>query len=92
MEPPENPGRFTVLFAVVLVRYRALIPLMYLVIIVENVGRIAVGSMKPIVTLATPPGRPGSFVFIAVALVGLVLSLRSEEDTATSASEGRAGG
>ena len=69
------------LFAVVLLRYRALISLMYLVIVVENIGRIAMGSMKPFVTLETAPGGPGSFVFIALALVGLVLSLRWPQES-----------
>jgi len=65
-----------VLFAVVLFRYRALLSLMYLLLLAENVGRVSIGAMKPIVTLETAPGGPGSLVFIVVAAMGLILSLR----------------
>lgn len=68
-------------FVVVLFRYRALLSLMYLLIVVENVGRLAIGSVKPIATLGTPPGRPGSLVVIGLAAVGLVLSLRWKDDS-----------
>ena len=65
------------LFALVAFRYRAMLPLMYLLILVEYLGRVAIGSVKPIVTSGTPPGGPGSFVMIALGAIGLVLSLRS---------------
>jgi hypothetical protein len=64
------------LFVVVLLRYRALLSLMYVLLLVEYIGRLAIGSMKPIVTVGTPPGGPGSFAVIALAALGLFLSLR----------------
>jgi hypothetical protein len=69
-----------ILFTVVLFRYRALLSLMYLLLLVEYVGRVSIGAMKPIVTLEIPPGGPGSFVFIFLAALGLFLSLRWKDD------------
>lgn len=67
---------FGLLYVVVLWRYRALLPLMYLFLLVEYVGRFAIGHWKPIVTVETPPGATGNYVFMVVGLVMLVLSLR----------------
>ena len=64
------------LFALVLLRYRAMIPLMYLLILLEYAGRLGVGAMKPIVTMDTAPGGPGSIVMVVIAIIGIVLSLR----------------
>jgi hypothetical protein len=64
------------LFVLVLLRYRSMLPLMYVLILAEYLGRIAIGFSKPIVTVETPPGGPGGFVMIALGVAGLVLSLR----------------
>jgi len=64
------------LYVLVLWRYRALLPLMYLSLIVEYLGRMAISNWKPIVTLETPPAVPGGYLIIVVSLVMLVLSLR----------------
>ena len=74
------------LFVVVLLRYRAMIPLMYLLILAEYAGRVAIGFAKPIVTVGTPPGGPGSFAMIALGVLGLVLSLRRAGDPQTGRS------
>ena len=68
------------LFALVAFRYRAMIPLMYVLILVEYAGRLGVGLAKPVVTIGTPPGAPGSFVMIALGAIGLVLSLRTRTE------------
>ena len=57
-----------------------MIPLMYVLILAEYLGRIAIGLTKPIVTVGTPPGGPGNLVMIALGVMGLVLSLRGEGD------------
>ena len=75
------------LFVVVLLRYRSLLSLMFLAVLVEYAGRMAVGSMKPLVTLGTPPGAPGSLLLLAAGVVGLVLSLRWREQAAGSVAE-----
>lgn len=64
------------LYAVVLARYRSMIPLMYLLVLMEYTGRLIIGAMKPVVTLATPPGASGSLVVIVIAVTCLILSLR----------------
>ena len=64
------------LFALVLLRYRAMIPLMYVLILLEYIGRLGVGAMKPIVTMDTAPGGPGNIVMVVIAIIGIVLSLR----------------
>lgn len=75
------------LFVLVLVRYRAMIPLMYVLILAEYLGRIAIGLTKPIVTVGTPPGGPGGLVLIVLAMLGLILSLRGEANWAQQESE-----
>ncbi|MFP6661922.1 MAG: hypothetical protein VCB78_10740 [Myxococcota bacterium] len=64
------------LYAVVLIRYRVLVPLMYLTLIVEYLGRLAIGSWKPLETLARPPGARFTVVMIVLSVVMFALSLR----------------
>jgi hypothetical protein len=75
------------LFILVLFRYRAMIPLMYVLILAKYLGRIAMGLTKPIVTIETPPGATGNLVLIVVGVIGLVLSLRGEAESAQPESE-----
>jgi len=70
---------FGLLYIVVLWRYQALIPLMYLFILVEYIGRLLLALAKPIVTDGTAPGAIGNFALIPLALLMLVLSLREKE-------------
>jgi hypothetical protein len=58
-------------------RYRSMIPLLYLLLICEHVGRICIGIFKPLETLQSPPGATGSFIILGASLVGLLLSLRT---------------
>ena len=59
------------LYVLVLWRYRVLLPLMYLSLIVEYLSRMAISNWKPIVTLETPPAVPGGYLIIVVSLVML---------------------
>ena len=63
------------LFLLALGRYRSLIPLFYLIFVLEQSGRIGVGLVKPIATLETAKGAAGNLPLLAIALVMLVLSL-----------------
>lgn len=65
-----------VIYVVVLWRYRALIPFMYLLLFVEYAMRILLGALKPIETVSTAPGAIGDYILVPLALVMLVLSLR----------------
>ena len=76
----KNIGLFYLLLsllgAVVLIRYRAMIPLMYLVLIVQLAGSKMLLYLYPIVkTSEMPLGFPVNLTMLAVALIGLVLSL-----------------
>lgn len=65
------------IYVVVLARYRALVPAMYLLLFLEYVGRMGVGLMKgPIETVHTPPGARLNLVMIAISVVMLFVSLR----------------
>lgn len=65
------------IYVVVLWRYQALIPLMYLLIVFEYGMRIFLGVLKPIETTGTAPGGILNFVMVPLGLFLLVLSLRS---------------
>ena len=70
---------FGLLYLVVLWRYQSLIPLMYLLILVEYTGRLLLAFAKPIVTDGTAPGAIGNFALVPLALLMLVLSLRGKQ-------------
>jgi len=65
----------TLLYLLVLIRYRALIPLFYLFFAVEMFGRLAVGHYKPVITLETAPGAASNMPLLIAALIMLGLSL-----------------
>lgn len=56
---------------VAIIRYRALVPFVLLLHLLDLVGRIGVGRLKPLTSTRTPPGKIGQFValpFVAIAL------------------------
>lgn len=58
-------------------RYRTLIPLFYLILCFETVGRMIVGRMKPpILLLGTPPGGIANYIILPLAIIMFVLSLK----------------
>ncbi len=59
------------------IRYKALIPLLWLFIFFEYAGRFAISLYKPIETIGTAPGENGNMVFPFVALAMLALSVWS---------------
>lgn len=62
-------------FVVVLVRYRSLIPLCYALLVLEWGGRFAIGFYKPIETLETAPGEAANLPIAIICLIMLALSL-----------------
>jgi len=61
---------------VVLVRFKALIPMMTLVYVVEYIGRMALPLFTPgLVTAHTPPGAAADTVLVPLAVLMLVLTL-----------------
>lgn len=64
---------------IVLWRYRTLIPLMFLAIVLEQLTRIGSGLMKglsPEYYLHAPPGAAANLPLLAIALIMLFLSLK----------------
>lgn len=63
------------------VRYRSLIPMLYLLMIVEYIGRAGVGHFKPIMLAGTAPGGVINLPAAAVFTIMLVLSLWRKKST-----------
>ena len=61
-------------------RYRSMIPLLYLFLVVEYSARICIGIFKPLETLQTPPGAIGNLVLFGAAMLGMFLSLRTQDE------------
>lgn len=61
-------------------KYRTLLPLFYLILIIETIGRMAVGRMKPPILLnGTPPGGIANYIILPLAAVMFILSLRQKD-------------
>jgi hypothetical protein len=57
-------------------RYRTLIPLFYLILFFETLGRMAVGQMKPPVLLdGIPPGGIANYIILPLSVIMFILSL-----------------
>ena len=65
-----------------LTRYRALIPFMFLLLLVEHLARKAVLWWKPISRIGTPPGSYINLALVALMVIGLALSLWKRADSA----------
>ena len=74
-------GSSQVLFAIiqllVVIRYRSLIPFMWLMLALEVLLRELVGKMKPVTFAHTPPGAIGNQLILPLAALMLGLSLWS---------------
>ena len=61
-----------------LIRYRAMIPLMYVLLLVEYFAKKWILLVHPIVRTGTSPSTYVNLVLIALLIVGLALSLRTK--------------
>ncbi|MGZ7079336.1 MAG: hypothetical protein ACXVJT_08000 [Thermoanaerobaculia bacterium] len=59
----------------VLVRYRALVPFMFALLLLDNLGRRMILQFLPIATTGAPPGNIVTLILLALMIAGLVLSL-----------------
>ena len=66
-------------YLLALLRYRSMIPLMYLLIAAEYALRLVAGRLKPIETAQTAPGAVGNYVLIPLALVMFWLALPGKQ-------------
>ncbi len=62
----------------VLVRYRAMVPFMFALLLLEHLSRKLIFLVMPIATTGTSPGFFINLVIVAVMIVGLGLSLRNQ--------------
>jgi hypothetical protein len=65
----------------VLVRYRAMVPFMFALLLLEHLGRKLILFVMPIARTGTPPGFLINLALVALMIVGLVLSLRNKDDS-----------
>lgn len=71
---------FSLLGLLVLVRYRAMIPLMFALLLAEHLSRKLILHIMPIVKVGTPPGTVVNLVLLALMVIGLALSLWTRND------------
>jgi hypothetical protein len=67
-----------VLCILVLVRYRSMIAFTFALLLLEHLSRKLILHFLPIVKTGTPPGFFVNLMLLAVMIVGLALSLRSQ--------------
>ena len=61
------------------IRYKSMIPLLWLFILLEYGGRRLIGIYKPLETVETAPGQNAAYILPIVALVMLALALWPEK-------------
>ena len=69
---------------VVLVRYRALIPLMFVLLLLHHLGRKVILYFFPIVRVGSPPASIINLILLSLMVVGLALSLWRRENLRAS--------
>jgi hypothetical protein len=75
-----------------LTRYRAMIPFMFVLLLIEHLARRWILLAKPIPRIGTHPGGVMNLAIIALMIVGLALSLSSGREERRAAQRLRAGG
>jgi hypothetical protein len=68
---------FSVLGVLALARYRAMIPLLFLLLLLEHLARRWILVVMPIARTGTPPGSTINLALLVMMVVGLALSLRN---------------
>jgi hypothetical protein len=87
---------FCIIYVIVLIRYRNLVPLMWALFVAESLLRISVGLLHPLTPEyfeRTPPGAVGNLPMLVLACTMLFLTLRRGRDpqprtVATAAADG----
>ena len=69
---------FGLLYLIVSLKYKSLIPLMYLTLILEWGGRLGLSFYKSIETTGQAPGGVGNMVLPALCLLMFMLSIRQK--------------
>jgi hypothetical protein len=65
-----------IIYFISAVRYKSLIPLLYVLMLFEYVIRLFyIGNFKPMPTLGTAPGAIGNYIFIGISILMIILSI-----------------
>lgn len=64
-----------IMYIIVALYYKSMIPLMYLFIFMEYTGRLIIATIKPIETTSQAPGSIANYVLIPLSLILFVLSV-----------------
>jgi len=70
---------FGLFYIVVLIKYKNLIPLMYLFLVLEYSTRLLLSLYKPFELEGQAPGGIGNYVLVPLFIVMFVLSLRNNQ-------------
>jgi hypothetical protein len=76
---------YSLLQWIVILRYRSLVPLMWGVQLLETLGRMLVGRLKPVTFAHTPPGEIGNYIYVILATLMLALAIWSAYHQTSSA-------
>jgi hypothetical protein len=68
-----------IFYVIVCLRYKSLIPLMYLFILFEYLMRLILGVLKPIESTGTAPGAIINFIFPPLVIILFLLSLNKSQ-------------
>ncbi len=71
---------FSVFGVLALTRYRAMIPFLFVLLVLEHLARRWIFLVKPIARTGTPPGLYINLALLVLMIVGLALSLRSRAE------------
>lgn len=62
-------------------KYRTLIPLFYIILFFETIGRMLIGMLKhPILLNGTPPGGVANYILLPLSIIMFILSIKFEKD------------
>lgn len=64
----------------VLLRYRSMLPFMFGLLLLQDIGRDLVFHFMPILRVGTPPGPTVNLALVVLTVVGLALSLWPKRD------------
>ncbi len=70
----------------VLLRYRSLVPFMYLLTLCEYSVRLMLGFVKPVTLAGTAPGGVANFVLVPLLVILFMLSMRQRDTRAEAGS------
>lgn len=66
---------YAIIQLLVAFRYKTLIPFMYVILIIETIGRMAIGYTKTPIYAQTPPGAIGNYIILPLAIAMLICSV-----------------